>query len=127
MSTYIAHLGGVFIYSEKPAELADWYKSHFGIQYEYADEFKAYYASFYYHEVNGGKKRYTAWSILSSKDRPAIPQKLFCINYRVNEIETLVEKLRQSGLEVKGIEEYPEGKFAWLNDPDGNYIELWEE
>lgn len=124
---HIAHLGGVFIYSEKPAELAEWYKTHFGIQYEYTDEFKAYYASFYYNEIGGDKKQYVAWSILSSKDRPMVPQKLYCINYRVIGMEVFVEKLRGSSIEVKGIEEYPEGKFAWLNDPEGNYIELWQD
>lgn len=127
MKNHIAHLGGVFIYSEQPAELAEWYRTHFGIEYEYTEEYKAYYASFFYNEIEGGHKRAVAWSILNSADRPAIPQKLFCVNYRVNDIEELVEKLRQANIEVKGIESYPEGKFAWLNDPEGNYIELWQD
>jgi len=39
----IANIGGVFIYSKKPKELADWYKDHFDICYEYTKEYEAYY------------------------------------------------------------------------------------
>ncbi|HXH19521.1 MAG TPA: VOC family protein [Chitinophagales bacterium] len=126
-SSRIAHLGGTFIYSKNPAQLAGWYKDNLGIEYTHSPEFKAWYASFYYREENSGKRAYVAWSILENKNRPEFEGKVFCINYRVNNLEMLVSELKSKGIAVKGIETYPEGKFAWVNDPDGNYIELWED
>jgi len=123
----IAAIGGVFIYSEKPGELAEWYRKYLGIEYEYTKEYDAYYASFPYKEYASGKKAYSAWSILRAKTRPRVEHKLFCVNYRVIDLDSVVKHLRSFGIEVKGTESYPEGKFAWCRDPEGNYIELWED
>jgi predicted enzyme related to lactoylglutathione lyase len=123
----VANIGGVFIYSEQPAALADWYKKHLGINYEHTPEYNAWYASFEYTDMRTGKKAYTAWSILLSNNRPKFEGKVFSVNYRVYNLEEMVDYLKVSNIEVKGIEEYPEGKFAWLTDPDGNHIELWED
>ena len=123
----VVHLGGAFIYSENPKELADWYKVNLGIKYEYTDEYKAYYAVFPYQEIDSGKKAYSCWSIMKAKHRPKTTDKSFCVNLRVTELDKLAEKLRTSGIEVKGVETHDEGKFAWCNDPDGNFIELWED
>jgi predicted enzyme related to lactoylglutathione lyase len=49
------------------------------------------------------------------------------INYRVENLLELIEDLRAKGVEVVGeIEEYEYGKFAWIVDPEGNKLELWE-
>jgi len=51
----------------------------------------------------------------------------FMINYRVANLSELLEELRKEGVQiVGGMEEYEYGKFAWIIDPDGNKIELWE-
>ena len=124
----IANIGGIFIYSATPAALADWYKEHLGIAWEHNPEYKAWYASFHYTEIETGKKRSTAWSILPNDTRPKFQGKVFCVNYRTNHMDTLVAHLRSKGVEVKGHEDSPpQGRFAWCEDPDGNYIELWQE
>jgi len=49
------------------------------------------------------------------------------INYRVDNLEELLEQLKQNGVEIlKGPDSEENGKFAWIMDPDGNKIELWE-
>ena len=49
------------------------------------------------------------------------------INYRVDDMAGLIAKLQTSGVKIlKGPESYENGKFAWIMDPDGNKIELWE-
>jgi predicted enzyme related to lactoylglutathione lyase len=54
-------------------------------------------------------------------------EKEFMINYRVHDLEKLLEVLREEGVEVIGeMEEYEYGKFGWIMDPDGQKIELWE-
>ncbi|TAF31415.1 MAG: VOC family protein [Cytophagales bacterium] len=124
---HLAQIGGVFIYSENPQHLADWYAQHLGIVYEVAPDGSAYYASLPYLTLDEGKKAYFAWSVIKSKKRPPVEFKPYMINYRVVDMEGLVQKLRNAGVEVKDIEVYNEGKFTWLHDPEGNQLELWED
>nr|NQU92050.1 hypothetical protein [Bacteroidota bacterium] len=49
------------------------------------------------------------------------------VNYRVIDLEKTVGHLKEYGVEPTEIEVYPEGKFAWCEDPEGNHIELWED
>jgi len=49
------------------------------------------------------------------------------LNYRVADLDSLLEQLRAEGVEVDPrVEEYDYGRFAWIMDPEGNRIELWE-
>lgn len=49
------------------------------------------------------------------------------INYRVGDLTVLLEQLRAAGIPLAGaVEEYSYGRFAWIVDPEGNRIELWE-
>jgi predicted enzyme related to lactoylglutathione lyase len=51
----------------------------------------------------------------------------FMINYRVDDLEALLTQLKADGVELaKPIERHENGKFAWIMDPDGNKVELWE-
>ncbi len=55
-------------------------------------------------------------------------EKVFMLNFRVRDIEKMIAQLESKGVEVRRdpYSPYPNGKFAWLNDPEGNPIELWE-
>ncbi len=49
------------------------------------------------------------------------------INYRVADLDGLLAQLRREGVEVEDrVEEYPYGRVAWIMDPQGNRVELWE-
>ena len=124
---FISAIGGVFIYSENPKELAEWYKKCLCINWEFTEQYNCYFTTFPLLDVKDGKKYYTAWSILGSKVRPKLDFRAFTVNYRVSNMDKAVEYIRSLGIEVKGIDEYPEGRFAWLEDPEGNHIELWED
>lgn len=50
----------------------------------------------------------------------------FMINYRVSNLERMLEQLRRGGVEIEKVEDYDYGRFAWITDPEGNRIELWE-
>ena len=128
MKPLIAHVGGIFIYSENPKELAEWYTKHLGIQYEYTSEYKAYYASFFYLEPESKQKRYLAWSINHTDKRPTYKEgKVFTVNYRVHNLDDTLAHLRSLNVPIKGQEDHEEGRFAWIDDPEGNTIELWQE
>lgn len=125
---FVAHIGGAFIYSADPKTLAQWYSKHLGIEFESnGTDGNIFYRTYFYNEIPSGKKAYMVLSILENKNRPFLYEKVFCINYRVNDLESVASYIRTLNVEVKGIEVYPEGKFAWITDPEGNYIELWED
>ena len=51
----------------------------------------------------------------------------FMINYRIDDMDGMIAQLKAGGVEIhKGPEQAENGKFAWIIDPDGNKIELWE-
>lgn len=51
----------------------------------------------------------------------------FMLNFRVDDLDGLLDRLRQAGVDtVKPVEEYEYGRFAWITDPDGRRIEFWE-
>ncbi|MBI5404099.1 MAG: VOC family protein [Ignavibacteriae bacterium] len=125
---FVAHIGGTFIYSVDPKSLAKWYSKHLGIEFESnGTDGNIFYRTYFYNDISTGKKAYMVLSILENKNRPFLFEKVFCVNYRVNNIESVASYLKTLNIEVKGIEVYPEGKFAWITDPEGNYIELWED
>lgn len=123
----VTALGGIFIYSENPQNLAAWYEKCLGLKYEYTEESAAYYVTFPYREMGSEQKRYTIFSILHNENRPFISDKSFTLNLRVTDLKEMVSRLESYKIEVLGIEKHDEGLFAWLTDPEGNYIELWED
>lgn len=123
----ITALGGIFIYSENPEHLAEWYEKSLGLKYEYTEKSKAYYITFPYRERESGKSRYSIFSILHNESRPFISDKSFTINLRVTNLEEMTARLNSLNISFLGIEIHDEGKFAWVKDPEGNYIELWED
>jgi len=56
-----------------------------------------------------------------------IGQKKNTLNLRVQNCEETVKLLKSKGVDVKAVELYPQGKFSWCRDPDGNHIEIWED
>lgn len=129
MDQILAHLGGIFLYSENPKALADWYTLHLGMQYVYTAENKAYVATFNYNELEKpDTKRYIVWSISHTDKRPTFKEgKLFTVNYRVHNMDATLTHLRKLNIDIKGPETHEQGIFAWISDPDGNTVELWQE
>lgn len=123
----VAAIGGVFIYSKEPKALADWYQRHLGLPTQSFEEHNLYLHTFQYKDAATGKEYQAVWSIMKNNNRPHLEGKVFTVNYRVSDIDATVAHIRALGTEVKGIEDAPEGRFAWLNDLDGNFIELWED
>ncbi len=121
----VTGLGGIFFKTEDPKKMKEWYARHLGLP---IDE---YGASFRWREVDHPDNEVpasTAWSPFKSDTTYFHPsEKPFMINYRVANLGELIKALREEGVQIVGTtEEYPYGKFAWIMDPDGNKIELWE-
>jgi predicted enzyme related to lactoylglutathione lyase len=122
-------IGGVFIYSSDPAKLAKWYETHLGIQStENPDDGTFYYEFVHRCLDDPDQKARTVWAILRAKENSkGVKTRQFQINYRLADLDQLVQHLKRRGVEFEKIDEYDYGRFAWIKDPDGNRIELFEE
>ena len=116
-------IGGIFFKSKDPQKIKDWYEKHLGMKMnEYGAMFE------FRSSDEPDKKGYLQWAPFSEKTEHFKPsEKEFMINYRVADLESLLEELRGQGVEMVGeMESYEYGKFAHIMDPEGNKIELWE-
>jgi len=117
----VTGVGGFFFKSEDPSKLKDWYKKHLGLN---TDD---YGCTFWWMDDKGNKAS-TQWSPFKSDTKYFEPsQKQFMQNFRVHNLDGLLVKLKAEGVTLVGEPEaYDYGKFAWIVDPEGNKIELWE-
>ena len=126
----VTGIGGVFFKSENPQKLYDWYEQHLGIKREPHGQG----ASFHWRELQAagstepGPEAETAWSIFPQTTKHFGPGKAgFMVNYRVDDLDALLAQLTAAGVSVNPHrEDAPYGRFAWITDPEGNRIELWQ-
>jgi len=120
----ITGIGGVFFKSKGDgATLAEWYRKHLGLKLE---DFGG--AILRWPDDEAGDGGVTVWSVAGKDSKWFSPStSSFMINYRVDNLGELLEQLRAGGVEIlKGPESDENGSFAWIMDPDGNKVELWE-
>jgi predicted enzyme related to lactoylglutathione lyase len=120
----ITGIGGVFFKSRRDnAALAKWYQQHLGM--ELAD-FGG--AVLRWPDDKADDGGLTVWHVAEKDSQWFSPSdSSFMINYRVDNLDELLAQLRAGGVDiVSGPESHENGKFAWIMDPDGNKIELWE-
>ena len=119
----VTGIGGIFFKCNNTGEVKSWYEKHLGIKMdEYGGIFE------FRKSDKPDEKGYTVWSPFKDDTKYFEPsQKEFMVNYRVENIEWLVEELKKEGVTVVDeIESYEYGKFIHILDPEGNKIELWE-
>ena len=119
----VTGIGGIFFKCKDPKKMNDWYKTHLGF------DTNAYGANFEWrHAEDPTKKGSTQWSAFSETTKYFEPStKDFMINYRVTNLEALVEQLKKEGVTiVDKIESFDYGKFVHILDAEDNKIELWE-
>lgn len=120
----VTGIGGIFFQAKDPAALGDWYKRHLGIDVQSWGG-----AVFSWGDGGGaGDKGGTVWSVGAIGGEQYAPSTApFMINYRVEDLTTLLELLRAEGCNVLEKSDDSEfGKFGWVIDPEGNKVELWE-
>lgn len=120
----ITGIGGVFFKSRGDgAALAAWYRQHLGMALE---DFGG--AILRWPDDKADDGGLTVWHVASADSQWFSPSDSpFMINYRVDDLGELLAQLRADGVEiVGGPESHENGRFAWIMDPDGNKVELWE-
>ena len=121
----VTGIGGFFFKSTDPEQLYAWYEEHLGMKRDSA----AGCVVFKWREPeNPAKSGLTAWSIFPKDSKYFDPSSSnFMINFRVSDLDGLLERLRAEGVAIDPKrEDYDYGRFAWIMDPEGNRIELWE-
>jgi len=119
----VTGIGGIFFRCKSTDKVKKWYSEQLGLavnQWGASFEFRNAHRP---DEIN-----YLQWSPFTEDTDYFNPsEKQFMINYRVQNIEGLIEKLKANGVTIiDKIEEYDYGKFVHIMDPEGNKIELWE-
>jgi predicted enzyme related to lactoylglutathione lyase len=120
----VTGIGGVFFKSSGDHKaLAAWYEKHLGMKPE---SFGAVILKWPDDKAPDGGL--TVWSVAKSDSRWFSPsESSFMINYRVDDLDALLAQLRSDGVEIVGDPQSDDnGKFAWIMDPDGNKVELWQ-
>lgn len=119
----VTGIGGIFFFSEEPEKTKKWYSENLGL------ETNQWGSSFEFRNANRPEEiNYLQWSpFKKGSDYFSPSKKEFMINYRVQNIEGLLKKLKSNGVIVlDSIETFDYGKFVHIMDNEGNKIELWE-
>lgn len=120
----VTGIGGIFFKARDPAALRAWYQRHLGIDvlpwggaaFSWVDEAG---------QPSGGT---TIWSVSDAGGEGFAPSSApFMVNYRVADLATLLQALRDEGCQVLDKTDDSEyGKFGWVIDPEGHKVELWQ-
>jgi predicted enzyme related to lactoylglutathione lyase len=119
----VTGIGGVFFKSKNPAKSKEWYEINLGIKSDkYGHSFK------WRDQEYQSTECITQWSPMAEDTDYYHPSKSeFMINYRVDNLEALLLELKRNKVKIIGeMQEFDYGKFAWVIDPDGRKVELWE-
>ncbi len=121
----VTGIGGVFFKAADAPALRAWYQTHLGIDVQPWGG-----AAFDWATGDGAPPAngMTVWSISPASSGHFAPSSApFMINYRVDDLDALVETLRAEGCHVlDDRHDGDDGKFAWVIDPEGNKVELWQ-
>ncbi|MEP6850137.1 MAG: VOC family protein [Acidobacteriota bacterium] len=120
----VTGIGGVFFKSTKDNKaLVAWYRDNLGL--DIADWGGAILNWSDDKQVDGGM---TVWTTAAADSKWFAPSESgFMINYRVDDLDGLIVQFKDAGIELVGGPDTDfNGKFAWVMDPDGNKVELWE-
>ncbi|GAB4312710.1 MAG: VOC family protein [Bacteroidales bacterium] len=119
----VAGLGGVFFKSRNPGELKEWYGQALGLPCdEYGHTFK------WLTREDPSVTGHTQLGIFDKETNYFDPsEQPYMINFRVDDLDAVLERLKKLGATLVGEpESYEYGRFAWVMDPEGRKIELWE-
>ena len=118
MSGKIIGLGGIFIKSKDKKKLSQWYRDTFDISME------DWGTTFSIAQIS--KEEIQVFSVFPEDSTYCHPHQSYMINWMVDDLDALKVKLRAKNIVVTDSEESEFGKFAWIDDCDGNKLELWQ-
>jgi catechol 2,3-dioxygenase-like lactoylglutathione lyase family enzyme len=117
----ITGIGGVFVVSKNPKALAAWYRDVLGITLEP-------WGGATFHSDAPGHPAVVVWNAFPEGESYLAPsQRDFMLDFAVDDLDAFIARLEAKGVTIlKRDDSDPNGKFAWILDPDGTKIELWQ-
>ena len=133
---WINGLGGAFVFSNEPKRLADWYADIFDLAFEGGDTF-FYHVFWSLDSDHPDRRRDTTFSIIQAttplphRAPEEEPESMygdqpFMVNLRTDDLDALLDRLDARGVPIIQQQNEPYGKFAWIRDPDGHRVELYQ-
>jgi predicted enzyme related to lactoylglutathione lyase len=121
----VTGIGGIFFKARDPEALRAWYQRHLGIDVQPWGGAAFHWTGSGRTEPDGGV---TVWNIMPASSTYLDPSPApFMVNYRVDDLDALLAKLRAEGCAVDDkVERSDYGAFGWVMDPEGHRIELWQ-
>ena len=118
----IIGIGGIFFKSVNQQQTREWYSRHLGI----ADT--GHGAMLPWREQESPNNEHvTVWTVFPGNTTYFEPGQTFMVNYIVDDLDALLERLQKEGVRIDPRRQAVDyGRFAWIYDPDGNKIELWQ-
>lgn len=115
----ITGLGGVFYIAKDPAATREWYREILGLDGEYGPQLNW--------SEETSEKPYSLISHFSDDEYLKPSTSGFMINLRVDDLDGFVDGLKAKNIDILGHADEGYGKFAWIMDPNGVKIELWQQ
>jgi predicted enzyme related to lactoylglutathione lyase/ketosteroid isomerase-like protein len=120
----VTGIGGVFFKSADPKGLCKWYDEHLGTGFS-GNEYMAFTWRQHENKEHVGSTVFSAFKTTTDYFAPSAKE--FMFNFRVNNLDAILERLKKEGVNVfEKVDSYDFGKFGWIMDLEGNKIELWE-
>jgi predicted enzyme related to lactoylglutathione lyase len=115
----VTGIGGLFFRARDPASLARWYEEHLGITRTPTSYDEPTW------QQEAGPTVFAPFP--EQTDYFGDPKQTWMVNFRVRSLDAMTAQLQAAGIAIEiDPEVYPNGRFARLNDPEGNPIQLWE-
>ncbi|MQA10749.1 MAG: VOC family protein [Pseudonocardiaceae bacterium] len=111
----VTGFGGAFFRANDPLALAHWYRDHLGVDSGLDGETVW--------EQQAGP---TVFAPFPTDNEKFGPDQQVMFNFRVRDLDGMMAQLTAAGIDASEVEAYDHGRFAWITDPEGNNIELWE-
>jgi predicted enzyme related to lactoylglutathione lyase len=119
----VTGIGGIFLKAKDPQAMYAWYEKHLGLK-QLPD---AQAVIFNWRDAHSGDEAQTIWSLFPHGSNYFDPSTSpVMINYRVADMDAVIAALEAEGITILGREDYDYGRFAWIVDPEGNKVELWQ-
>jgi len=123
MDKRVTGIGGIFFKAKDPKAMYAWYEKHLGL----AKDAATHTVTFASKDAQTDEETHTYWSLFKQDTTYLEPStSSFMLNYRVADMDAVVSALKSEGIEILGRQDEEYGRFAWIMDPEGNKIELFE-